>query len=118
VVNPPQAFAATATSSSQIDLTATGNIATNNILVAYNSISTFGTPIGALTVGNSIAGGGTVLYNGPSTGFSFPHTGLNPATTYYYSAWSVDGSNNYSTSLTANASTTTPSSANVVINQV
>lgn len=117
-VNPPQAFGAAAVSVSEIDLTATGNAAVNNILVASNSTAAFGTPTGAMVAGNTISGGGTVLYSGPSAGFSFAHTGLNAGTAYYYQAWSVDGSNTYSTALAANATTNTPAPANIVINQV
>lgn len=116
-LNAPQSFSATAVSTSELDLTATGNIAGSNVLVAYNTSSTFGTPSGNLSVGSSISGGGIVLYNGPSTGFSYQHTGLNPSTTYYYSIWSVDASN-YSTSLVAHATTLAPPNPHVVINQV
>jgi len=120
-VNPPASFSASAISATEIDLTGAGNAAADNIIVATNSTASFGTPSGALTTGNTISGGGTVLYNGPSAGFSFAHTGLTGATTYYYKAWSVDGSNNYSaTGLTANATTATATApaANIVINQV
>ena len=117
-VDPPQSFLASAVSTSEIDLTATGNASGDNIVVAYNITSTFGTPSGSLSAGNSISGGGTVLYSGPSAGFSFQHTGLTPSTTYYYSIWSVDASNNYSTSITANATTNAPPNPHVVINQV
>jgi hypothetical protein len=117
-VNPPQAFAANTFSSSQINLTATGNAAGDDILVATNTSAVFGTPAGALTAGSSISGGGTVLYKGTAAGFNFQHTGLNAATTYYYKAWSADGSNNYSTGLTASATTASSPAANIVINQV
>lgn len=117
-VNPPQSFGATTISSTEIDLTATGNAGGNNIVAAFNTSNTFGTPTGALVAGNTISGGGTVLYSGPSAGFSYQHTGRTPATTYYYSSWSVDGSNNYSTAVTASATTSAPAAANVVINQV
>ncbi|HTE11267.1 MAG TPA: lamin tail domain-containing protein, partial [Chitinophagaceae bacterium] len=118
-VDPPQSFGAAAVSTSEIDLTATGNATGNNILVATNSSASFGTPTGVLVAGNPISGGGTVLYNGPSAAFSFAHTGLTAGTTYYYEVWSVDGSNNYSaTGLTASAATNAPPAANVVINQV
>ena len=117
-VNPPQAFAANTFSSSQINLTATGNAGGDDILVATNTSAVFGTPAGALSAGNNIAGGGTVLYKGTATAFNFQHTGLNAASTYYYKAWSVDGSNNYSIGLTANATTAGAPAANVVINQV
>ena len=117
-VNPPQSFGATTISSTEIDLSATGNAGGDNIVVAFNTSNTFGNPTGALVAGNTISGGGTVLYSGASAGFSFQHTGRTPATTYYYSSWSVDGSNNYSTAVTTSATTSAPAAANVVINQV
>lgn len=118
-VAAPQAFTATGVSVSEIDLTGTGNVAGDNIIVAFNTSTTFGTPSGALSAGGAISGGGTVLYNGPSAAFTFQHTGLNPSTIYFYKAWSVDGGNNYSSiGLTANDTTLNPASANVVINQV
>ncbi|MDP4253914.1 MAG: Ig-like domain-containing protein [Bacteroidota bacterium] len=116
-VDPPQSLTATAISSSEIDLTGSGNAAGNNIVVAFNTSPGFGTPSGALTAGNPITGGGTVLYSGPSAGFSLPHTGLSAGTTYFYSAWSVDAGNNYSTAVTASASTGN-AIFNVVINQI
>ncbi len=118
VVNPPQTFNAVAASGSEIDLTGTGNANGDNIVVASNSTATFGTPSGTLVAGNTISGGGTVLYSGASAGFSYAHTGLAPGTKYFYRAWSVDGSNIYSTPVSVNATTNNPPAANVVINQV
>ncbi|HTL09965.1 MAG TPA: lamin tail domain-containing protein, partial [Chitinophagaceae bacterium] len=119
VVDPPQALGANAVSATAIDISATANAANNNILLAVNSSASFGTPSGALIAGNTIAGGGTVLYNGPASGFPFSHTGLTPGTSYYYAAWSVDAGNNYSASAaSSNATTNPPPAANVVINQV
>ena len=117
-VDPPATFSASPVSPAEIDLSATGNASGNNIVVATNSTATFGTPSGTLVAGNAISGGGTVLYSGPSAGFSFAHTGLNAGTKYFYQAWSVDGSNNYSTAISANATTNNPPAANIVINQV
>ena len=117
-VQPLQAFSAVAASTSVINLSGTGNANGDNIVVATNSTASFGTPSGTLLAGNSISGGGTVLYSGPSSAFSFAHTGLTAATQYFYQAWSVDGSNNYSTGVAANATTQAPAAANVVINQV
>lgn len=118
-VDPPQSFTATTVSTSQIDLAGTANAGGNNILIATNSSSTFGNPSGALAAGNAISGGGTVVFNGPASALPFAHTGLNAGTAYFYKAWSVDGSNNYSaTGLTGNATTANPPAANVVINQV
>jgi hypothetical protein len=118
VVDPLQSFAATAVSSSEIDLSGTGNAANNNIVVAFNTAAVFGAPSGSLSAGNAIAGGGTVLYSGPSTGFSFQHTGLTAGTAYFYSAWSVDATNDYSTASSATATTNNPPPAHIVINQV
>ncbi|HMH23903.1 MAG TPA: choice-of-anchor J domain-containing protein [Puia sp.] len=120
VVDPLQTFSATTASTTEIDLAGTGNAGGNNIVVAYTTTSAtgFGTPSGALIAGNTITGGGTVLYSGPSAGFSFPHTGLIPGTTYFYSAWSVDGANNYSAASAAQATTNNPPAANIVVNQV
>ncbi|MBS1564213.1 MAG: Ig-like domain-containing protein, partial [Bacteroidetes bacterium] len=118
IVDPLAAFAATTASAAQIDLSGTANAAGNNVVIAYNTTNTFGTPSGALVAGNTISGSGTVLYSGPASGLPFHHTGLNAVTTYYYSAWSVGASNTYSTALTANATTSAPASAHVVINQI
>ncbi len=63
----------------------------------------FGTPSGCYSIGNQINGGGTVLYVGPDT--TLIHNPLSPFTTYYYQAWSVDGSSNYSVAVLANATT-------------
>jgi Lamin Tail Domain/Bacterial Ig-like domain/Secretion system C-terminal sorting domain len=117
-IDPPQSLTPTAISASEIDLTATGNGGGNNILVAFNTTAAFGSPTGAPAPGDAIAGGGTVLYDGPSAGSAFSQTGLTPGTTYFYSAWSIDGANNYSTSLTATATTNNPPPAHIVINQV
>ncbi len=83
----PSGFFAQAASTTQINLTWKRNIASNNVMVAYNTVNTFGTPSGNYSAGNPITGGGTVLYNGSAEACS--HTGLNPSTTYYYKAYSV-----------------------------
>ncbi len=106
----PTLFAATTFSDSQINLEWELNGASNNVMVAYNTENTFGTPANATayTTTDPISGGGTVIYNGNA--ILFNHTGLLPLTTYYYKAWSVDGFNLYSTGVTANAQTQAGSS--------
>lgn len=101
----PDAFSATASSSSQIDLAVTANGNGDNVLIAWNSTGTFGTPVdgSTYTAGNTIAGGGTVLYYGPAAGAP-DHTGLTANTQYFYSAWSYDGAE-YSFGLTDDATT-------------
>lgn len=54
-VDNPQAFLATASSSSQIDLTATANTNTDDIVVAFNTTDTFGTPTGTYTANDAIS---------------------------------------------------------------
>jgi hypothetical protein len=85
---PPSGLMAEPVSASQINLTWKKNLAGNSVMVACNTENVFGIPNGNYIAGNPIAGGGTVIYNGPATGYN-QGSGLNPATTYYYRAWSV-----------------------------
>ncbi len=82
-------------------------------MVAWNSTNSFGTPVNgtSYSVGNTISGGGTVIYNGSGTSYS--HSPLSAETTYYYRAWSVSGTTQYSTGV--NATATTPALATVTI---
>jgi hypothetical protein len=104
-VNNPTDFIATTNSTSQIDLSWTQNGNSDDVMVAWSSDGIFGTPTDgtSYSAGNSITGGGTVLYNGSAT--SYNHTGLTAGTQYYYKAWSVDGSDNYSSGVTDDATT-------------
>lgn len=101
----PTIFTASVASISEIDLSWTQNGNGNNVMVVWNSTNTFGTPADGTTyaAGDSISGGGIVLYNGNATSCS--HTSLTSDTHYYYKAWSVDGTANYSGGVTANAGT-------------
>src|SRR3982751_2549489 len=104
----PNSFAATTSSSTQINLTATANGAANNIVVIFNTTGTFTTPTNGTApgaVGATLTGsGGTIVYKGAAAGLT-NHTGRTPNTLYYYKAFSYNGANNYSTGLTANATT-------------
>ncbi len=53
--------------------------------------------------GTTLPGGGKVLYRGSNTNFS--HLNLQPLTTYYYKAFSFNSANEYSTGITASATT-------------
>jgi subtilisin family serine protease/PKD repeat protein len=104
LINPPT-FTATPLSTTQINLAWTKNPSNHNVMVAWSSTGTFGTPVNGTVynAGQSIPGGGTVLYRGSNTAYN--HTGLTPSTTYYYKAFSYDASNDYSSGKTAQANT-------------
>lgn len=102
----PTSFAAEPVNIDQIDLTWALNPSSNNVLLAYSTSSTFGTPVNgtSYSAGNTLpSGGGTVLYNGSAA--SFDHTSLATNTQYFYKLWSYDGSTEYSGGTTANATT-------------
>ncbi len=101
----PSGFVAQGVSTSEIDLSWTENSSGDNVLVAWNSTNSFGTPVDGTSYssGSSIPGGGTSL-GVQSTG-SYAHTSLTEDTWYYYKIWSVDGSNNYSAGLVDSSKT-------------
>jgi hypothetical protein len=100
----PNSFVSNSVSQSQINLSWSLNSNSNPVLVAWSPTGTFGTPVNGNTysAGNTIPGGGTVLYYGTST--SYNHTSLTPSTTYYYKIWS-NVSGTYSTGITTNETT-------------
>jgi len=104
----PTNFTSVAISLSQIDLSWQKNSLNHNVMIAYNTSSTFGTPVSgtAYPAGNTITGGGTVLFYGDGTSFS--HTMLNDSIEYYYKIWSYDAVPDYSTGAITNARTAYP----------
>lgn len=102
----PATFVATGVSQSQITFTATPNANNNNIIVAWNTSNTFGTPTGTLSAGQDLPGGGKVHYVGSAAGL-YPHNGLTPGTAYYYRAWSVAAGPVYSTTFLNSSTSTT-----------
>jgi subtilisin family serine protease len=104
-VMDPYAFEATASGTSQIMLTWHKNEKSEPVMIAWSPDGVFGTPeIGTSYVaGQTIPGGGIVLYAGTNTIYS--HTGRIPNTHYYYRAWSYNPDGEYSFGTNASART-------------
>ena len=101
-VSPPTNLTAVAVGPNQINLNWQPNSDDDTVLLAWSEDGVFGNPAGTYNSGDPITGGGIVLLF--STNNNFPHEDLDPGTTYYYKAWSYDGSD-YSIGITANATT-------------
>ncbi|MCF7913343.1 MAG: T9SS type A sorting domain-containing protein [Candidatus Cloacimonetes bacterium] len=101
----PSLFTAVPAGTDQINLSWTENGSGNDVLIAWNSTDTFGTPENGTAYNNAdpISGGGTAL--GTDSDEAYNHTSLTSNTQYFYKIWSVDGSNNYSDGIVANATT-------------
>jgi subtilisin family serine protease len=101
----PATFTAIPASTTQINLVWTKNVSNNSVMVVWSPTGTFGLPSNGATYnpGQSIPGGGTVLYRGSNTNYN--HSGLNHSTTYYYKAFSYDASNDYSSGKTVQGNT-------------
>lgn len=99
----PNSFTATASSTSQIVLSFATNVAGDNVIIVFDNDNTFSAPAGTPPAVGQAFAGGTLLYNGTTSPQN--HTGLSAGETWYYKAWSVDVSNEYSTGLTDNATT-------------
>jgi M6 family metalloprotease-like protein/uncharacterized repeat protein (TIGR02543 family) len=101
----PTGFTATAASSSQINLSWTKSEGLD-VLLAYNTTSTIGTPADGVnySAGQSIPGGGEVLYVGGNE--TFEHTSLSANTPYYYKIWTkLNSTPDWSPGAGANATT-------------
>ena len=98
----PTGVSATPINSNQIDISFTPNSNNNNVVIAWNLTGVFTTPAGAPPAVGQPFAGGTLLSNGITS--PVHHTGLNPATTYYYKLFSYDGSG-YSSGVAVSAQT-------------
>jgi M6 family metalloprotease-like protein len=104
-INNPTNFTATPVSKHEILLKWMKNPTNNNVVIAFDTIDHFGTPLNgtAYAAGGSIPGGGHVIYNGAA--ITFNHTGLLSNTHYFYNAWSVLPGNSYSPGVVCDAAT-------------
>lgn len=94
-------FDAAPAGAGMVDLSWNLNPAADNVVVARSTTGTFGTPSTntLYTVGDTIPGGGEVVYDGGGT--MLLDAGLADDAEYYYKAWSVDPGTNYSSGTTA-----------------
>jgi hypothetical protein len=100
-VGEPTGVTASAVSDTEISV-AFAAISSNDVIIVSDADGTFTAPSGdAPTVGDSFAGG-TVVYVGQVSPFA--HTGLTASTQYYYSVFSVNGTD-YSSTVEVNATT-------------
>jgi hypothetical protein len=100
-VGEPTGVSASAVSDTEISV-AFAAINSNNVIIVFDADNTFTAPTGdAPSVGDSFAGG-TVVYVGQVSPFA--HTGLTANTQYYYSVFSVSGTD-YSSTVEVNATT-------------
>ncbi len=101
----PGSLNALAYTDTRIELDWELNPDANNVMLLWSSDGNFGIPVegNIYTVGQTVAGGGTVIYTGNNTAFS--HLSLLPSTTYHYKIFSINGENAYSNGLTASATT-------------
>ncbi len=106
VINP-EAFNALTYTDTRIDLDWTLNPSNDNVMLVWSADNVFGTPVPgtAYNPGETLTGGGNVLYVGNQTTFS--HTSLTPGTMYYYKIYSVNADNIYSGGSLASATTLT-----------
>ena len=103
-LDPPSSPSASADGEQAMDLNWSQNAASDDVLVVRMPSATIPSPVNgtAYTAGEALSGG-TVIYNGSAT--AFKDTALVENTTYYYYFFSVDGSDNYSSSVTTSATT-------------
>jgi len=104
IMNPSN-FSATTIGPYQIDLTWSNNNEEDDVMIVWSSDGEFGAPQEGTpySVGQTLPGGGEVLYNGSAN--IYHHTGLEPATMYYYKAFSCNDDNFYSSGRTVSALT-------------
>ena len=93
----PTGFAAAGIAQDAIELTWNLNQSGNEVLLAWSEDGVFGNPEDgqSYSSGQTIPGGGTVIYSGTQTDFA--HQGLDENNLHHYRIWSADSQTTYST---------------------
>jgi PKD repeat protein/subtilisin family serine protease len=101
----PVSFTATALNDEDIALSWIKNPANDSVVIAWSPDGIFGTPVNGKNYqpGHSIPGGGLVIYFGADD--NTVHERLDHSTTYYYRAFSKNTQIEYSTGVSASATT-------------
>ena len=95
-VENPSNFILDAISTDQVQLNWNLNTDNDEVLLAYSTVNSFGTPEDGTSYsqGDVLSGGGEIIYTGSNT--SYLHQSLTSGETYYYKIWSVNSSVEYS----------------------
>ncbi|MCK9422714.1 MAG: M6 family metalloprotease domain-containing protein [Bacteroidales bacterium] len=104
-IKDPGNFTASPMSTSQIRLTWLNHPDVDHIVIAYDTAGIFGTPLNGTPYlpGDTLTGGGIIIYSGTDTLFN--HMDLAMNTHYYYKTWSVITGDVYSFGVASDAST-------------
>ncbi len=104
-IQDPSLFAAAPVSTERIRVEWEQHPSVPEVMLAYSASGSFGSPAGdtIYSPGDTIPGGGVVLYQGQDTVFN--HSGLSVNTRYFYKIWSVAAGPAYSMGLETEAST-------------
>ncbi|MBW6490422.1 MAG: S8 family serine peptidase [Lentimicrobium sp.] len=104
-VNNPISFNALPATNEIINLNWEKNAENNDVMVAWNTTDTFGSPEDSVVYenGSELEGGGTIIFAGSENAIS--HEGLNSNTTYYYRAWSFNDDYEYSPGISTSGTT-------------
>ena len=104
-VNNPLYIHANVVTLNEINISWSKNINYDEVMLAWSPTGDFGSPIDGIVyeTGESLPGGGYILYNGNQT--TYNHANLEPATHYFYKIWSRNDLVQYSHGKTADAQT-------------
>ena len=106
VPDAPAALTATATGPTSIQLGFTRNGNSDPVVIVFDLDGTFTHPSGTIPAVGQPFAGGTVVYAGGTSPQN--HSGLTGCQTYFYKAWSYNGTSYSTSGATASGTTDTP----------